>query len=53
MNSLLEPEIIQALYEASQAGVSIELLGPDGGVIASGASDGTGDGQTIDVTTGL
>ncbi|HYO28309.1 MAG TPA: polyphosphate kinase 1 [Azonexus sp.] len=26
MNSLLEPEIIQALYEASQAGVSVELI---------------------------
>lgn len=26
MNSLLEPEIIQALYEASQAGVEIDLI---------------------------
>ena len=26
MNSLLEPEIIEALYEASQAGVQIELI---------------------------
>lgn len=26
MNSLLEPEIIEALYEASQAGVSIDLI---------------------------
>jgi len=26
MNSLLEPELIQVLYEASQAGVSIELI---------------------------
>ena len=26
MNSLLEPEIIMALYEASQAGVKIELI---------------------------
>ena len=26
MNSLLEPEIIEALYEASQAGVEIDLI---------------------------